>query len=111
MFCSAAPFKTTLPVIVPPLVNASVTFIVPLFVTVTPDNTVKDATVTVPTLLGALGVPDGMDTESILLGTKAGFQLLAVFQSVLVVPVHVTKGVLSTVIVYVLMVVPSSAVT
>jgi hypothetical protein len=37
MFCSAAPFKTTLPVIVPPLVNASVTFIVPLFVTVTPD--------------------------------------------------------------------------
>ena len=99
MFCSAAPFKTTLPVIVPPLVNASVTFIVPLLVTVTPDATVNDASVIVPALFGVLGVPDGINAESVLVGTFAGFQLLAVDQAELVCPVHVTKGVLVTVMV------------
>jgi hypothetical protein len=74
-------------------------------------HTVKDATVIVPALLGALGVPDGMDTESYLLEHLQDSSYLLLTKSELVVPVHVTKGVLSTVIVYVLMVVPSSAVT
>jgi hypothetical protein len=96
------PFKVTIPEIVPVLFNAPVTLIVPVLVTVTPPLTVNDAIVMAPALLGANGVPDGMVTESVLIGTDTRFQLLAVFQSELVVPAHVlVPAALVTVIVYV----------